>query len=211
MRKFLLILILVLIAITSVQLWITKDRTTQKKEIELTAPQAELQIGGTFTLIDQMGKTVHDTDFNGRVMLVFFGFTHCPDECPATVLMFSKMMELLGDKADQVVPIFISVDPQRDTPEVMKNFLSNFDKRIIGLTGTPEQIKKVGEAYKIYYAKTDMSGEPVATDKKDAKTTDYAIDHSAYIYMMGKDGKYLRIYPYNITEQELVRAVGRYL
>src|SRR3954467_6564166 len=116
MKKILLIVTMVLIGLTTVQLWLNKDRTGQQQAMEETAGQGEAQIGGSFALTDQHGKAVKEADFRGRIMLVFFGFPHCPDICPVTVATLSQMMELLGDKASQVAPVFITVDPERDTP-----------------------------------------------------------------------------------------------
>jgi len=199
---------MLLLAFTVVSLWMTGDRTDQKKQADQAAEPAETLIGGDFALTDQNGHLVHESDFHGRVMLVFFGFTHCPDECPATVATLTRAMALLGDKADQVVPIFISVDPESDTPPVLKDFLSNFDKRFVGLTGTPEEIKKVAELYKVYYARSDTADGKAAFD---SKNPDYSVDHSAFIYMMGKDGKYVRIFPYNTSEQDIARAAQHLL
>ena len=208
MRKLLILLLILLVTFTSVQLWVTQDRTTQKKELDLAPGQAETQLGGTFTLTDQSGKQFQDIDFRGKIMLVFFGFTHCPDICPVTVATLTKAMALLGEKADQVVPVFISVDPENDTPAVMKDFLSNFDKRIVGLTGNGDQIKQVAQAYKVYFSKKDSSA---GMSSDTAKDTDSGFDHSAYIYMMGKDGKFIRVFPYNAQEQEIAGAVDHQL
>src|SRR5690606_16968628 len=112
-----------------------------------------------FALTDQHGKKVSSEDFRGRVMLVFFGFTHCPDICPTTVSNLSKMMDALGSDADEIVPVFITVDPERDTPEVMKNYLANFDERFVGLTGSMDDIKKTSKAYKVFFSKSHDMGE----------------------------------------------------
>jgi len=203
MKKLLLPLIIVLIIVTSVQLWATKDQTDQKQEVEKVEVKAETQIGGAFTLIDQNGKTVQDTDFRGKVMLVFFGFTHCPDVCPVTMTVMTRTMELLGPKAEQVVPIFVTVDPERDTPAVLAEFTRNFDKRIIALTGTTEQVKQTADSYKVYFAKAEMA---------DAKEkAEYNMDHSAYIYVMGKDGQFIKVFPYNVSEQEFANAIDAVL
>ena len=192
---------LVLVMVTSLQLWITQDRTDQKTAIEPLAGLGDAQIGGAFTLTDHTGKTVRDTDFRGQLLLVYFGFTQCPDMCPATLLMLTKAMQVLGDKANQVTPLFISIDPERDTPEVLKNFLSNFDKRIVGLTGTAAQVKQAQDAYKVYAAKKEIA----------EKKGDYSVDHSSYLYVMGKDGKFLAVLPSTASEQEVAHAVSRYL
>src|SRR5581483_9210577 len=154
MRRLLLLLIVILLAFTSSSLWLTSEKTNQKLQLDQAEGQGEAQVGGEFILTNQHGEAARSTDFRGRIMLVFFGFTHCPDICPVTVSTLSKAMALLGGQADSVAPIFISVDPERDTPQVMKDYLSNFDKHMIGLTGTPEQVRQVTEAYKVYFAKT---------------------------------------------------------
>jgi cytochrome oxidase Cu insertion factor (SCO1/SenC/PrrC family) len=155
-------------------------------------------IGGNFALTDQNGKPAKDADYRGKIMLVFFGFTHCPDVCPVTVSTMSKAMGLLGDKTDQVAPIFITVDPARDTPSVLKDYLANFDKHIIGLTGSPEAIKKAADAYKVYFSISEASKQ---------KNGDYSVDHSTIIYMMGKDGAYLRHFSYDTGEAEIAAAI----
>jgi protein SCO1/2 len=201
MRKFLFILTLVLIVVTTAQLWLTQDRTLQTKLVDDNAGEGAAQIGGAFTLTDQNGNLVHESDFRGRVMMVFFGFTSCPDICPVAVASMSKAMEILGSKADQVAPIFISVDPERDTPSVLKTYLAPFDKRFVGLTGTPDQIKEVSDLYKAYLAKKDIA----------PKDGTYTVDHSAYIYLMGKDGKYRVIFPNTASGEDLARALERAL
>jgi len=200
MRKFLFIVTLLLLLVTLVQLWMTQEHTEQKKAVEAAETAASSTIGGSFALTDQTGKILHDTDFRGRVMLVFFGFTNCPDICPVTVATLSKTMELLGDKANQVAPIFITVDPGRDTPAALKSYLANFDKRMVGLTGTDTEIKQVADAYKAYYAKAEAPGGK-----------DYGVNHSGYIYLMDKTGKFVTPLAYDTTPQNLATAVKPYL
>jgi protein SCO1/2 len=145
-----------------------------------TAP--EVKIGGPFTLTDHTGRAVTEKDFQGKAMLIFFGYTYCPDVCPTSLTEISAAMDKLGSLADKVVPILVSVDPERDTPEVLKDYVAHFHPSIVGLTGTPEQIKQTAKAYRVYYAKvTDKDGD------KDA----YLMDHSSVIYLMGPDGKFL--------------------
>ena len=199
-----MILCIGLLAITSFQLWATKDRTAQPERMEAIEDKNEPQLGGDFTLTNQNGVPAHASDYAGHITLVFFGFTHCPDICPVTVSTLSKTMELLGANADQVTPLFITIDPDRDTPAVLKEFLQAFDKRIVGLTGNAEQVKQVADSYKVYYTKaqSEQAKNPLVI-----KEPDYTLDHSGYVYMMGKDGKFLRIFPYNVPEQELAHAV----
>src|SRR4029453_290391 len=135
-------------------------------------------IGGPFTLVAQNGKTVTDRDFRGKYMLVFFGFTHCPDICPAELQVMLQSLDALGPKAEAVAPIFITLDPERDTPEVVGAYVKNFGPRFLGLTGSPEAIAEAAKAYRIAYSKF----------QDDPASSNYSIDHSALVYLMGKDG-----------------------
>lgn len=158
----------------------------------------EALIGGDFTLVDGQGKPVHATDFRGRYMLVYFGFTHCPDICPTGLLTMQNALEKLGSKADRIAPIFITVDPERDTPKVMRNYVKHFGGRIIGLTGSLDQVKVATEAYKVYFSKVD----------DDKSALGYMVDHSAYFYLMGPDGKYIAHFPHNVSEQVLTEQLN---
>jgi cytochrome oxidase Cu insertion factor (SCO1/SenC/PrrC family) len=149
----------------------------------LAAPQpsqGKALIDSEFSLVDHTGKPVTDEDFAGTWQLVFFGFTYCPDVCPTTLNDVSVVLEELGNDAEKVTPLFISVDPERDTPEVMAEYVANFDPRIVGLTGSPEQIKQAARAFRAYYAKVDQEG---ASDG-------YTMDHSAFLYLMDPEGAY---------------------
>lgn len=221
MRVFLFLSVIVLLAVTSFQLWVTRDTPLSGAIVDQAIGQSEVQIGGPFTLVDQHGETVRESEFRGRVMLVFFGFTHCPDICPVTVAALSKAMALLGDKAGQVAPIFITVDPARDTPEVMQAYLEHFDPRFVGLTGTQEQIRQAQAAYKAYAAKAAQEAPAPAPRGHEGHaghdhghgggSADYAMDHSAYIYLMDRQGKYHSIFSYTTPEQELAHAVEQAL
>src|SRR5690606_9759147 len=114
-------------------------------------------------LTDTAGKPFTDAALKSKMALVFFGFTHCPDICPVTMATLSGVMKTLGEDAGQVIPVFITVDPERDTPKVMKEYVDNFDSRIVGLSGTREQVEKAAAAYKVYHAKV----EPAAAEKKE--------------------------------------------
>ena len=195
MIKFCTFLIFLLLVVTSVMLVVTKNRITGDAPISSSEGEGVASIGGDFTLTNQDGIIVHDKDFRGRVMLVFFGFTHCPDMCPTTAATFAKTLELLGDKASLVAPIFISVDPQRDTPAVLKEYLTNIDTRIIGLTGTQEQTKQVASVYKAYFAKSKNAAG------------DENVDHSGFIYIMDKNGVYVQHFPYDTSVKDITDAV----
>ena len=137
-------------------------------------------VGGRFTLTDHTGKRVSDRDFRGKHMLIFFGFTNCPEICPTALQVAAAALDKLGPKADRIVPIFITVDPERDTPQRMAEYVASFSPRLIGLTGTPEEIETVEKAYRVYARKV-----PDATS-----AAGYSMDHSVITYVMGPDGAY---------------------
>jgi protein SCO1/2 len=141
-------------------------------------------IGGAFSLVDTNGKRVTDADFRGKLMLVFFGYTHCPDVCPTGLQQAADVLAKLGPDAGDVVPVFISVDPARDTPAVMKSYVENFDPRIVGLTGDPAEVASAAKAYRVYFRKAG-SGE------------DYSVDHSAFVYLMDRHGKFITNFMFN--------------
>lgn len=143
-------------------------------------------IGGPFSLIDQDGKTVTDADFKGRPLLVFFGFTHCPDVCPTTLFEMSEVLRKLGPDADKVNMVFITVDPERDTPSVMKDYLSSFDPHLRGLTGDSESIAKALKQYRVYAKKVPQEGG-------------YTMDHTAIVYLMDKQGRFVA--PFNASKK----------
>ncbi|HUC18926.1 MAG TPA: SCO family protein [Acetobacteraceae bacterium] len=138
-----------------------------------------LRIGGPFRLTDDAGRAVTDASFRGRWMLIYFGYTSCPDVCPTELATIAAVLNDLGTKADQVAPLFITIDPARDTPRVLAAYVHLFDRRLIGLTGTPAQIAATAHAYRAYYQKVE-SGIGNA----------YHMDHSSLIYLMGPDGRF---------------------
>ena len=158
-------------------------------------------IGGPFTLTDQTGKTATDQDFRGRYMLVFFGFTHCPDICPAELQVMSATLDELGPKAAQVVPVFITLDPERDTQAVVGEYVKNFAPGFVGLTGSPEAIAEAAKAYRVAYSKF----------QEDKTTGDYSIDHSVLVYFMGPDGNYITHFAYGTPAAKMTETLRRYL
>ncbi len=137
-------------------------------------------IGGPFELVDHKGRVARDSDFLGKYLLVMFGYTYCPDVCPTELQVISEAMEQLGQSRTKVQPLMITVDPERDTVAALADYIGNFDPSFVALTGSTEQIKAAAKAYRVYYAKTPPDDEG-----------DYFMDHSAFIYLMGPDGKYL--------------------
>ncbi|WP_245183221.1 MULTISPECIES: SCO family protein [unclassified Haematospirillum] len=159
--------------------------------------------GGPFTLVDGQGKAVTDQDFRGRWMLVYFGYTYCPDVCPTGLQTISQALRLLPSaKAEKVQPLFISVDPQRDTPEAVGAYVQAFDPSMIGLTGTEEQVAAAAKAYRVYYRKAPESGR--AAD-------DYLVDHSAMTWLMGPDGRYVTWFAHGLSAEEMAAGLARLL
>ncbi|RTL63795.1 MAG: SCO family protein [Hyphomicrobiales bacterium] len=137
-------------------------------------------VGGPFTLTDHTGRKVTDQDYRGKFMLVFFGFTYCPDVCPTALQTMAAALEMLGPKAERLVPLFITVDPERDTPEQLAQYVSSFSPKLVGLTGTRPEIDTVLKEYRVYAQKVE--------DPK--STAGYTMNHSSIVYIMGPDGAY---------------------
>lgn len=160
-------------------------------------------IGGPFKLVDQHGKTVTDQDFRGRYMLIFFGFTHCPDICPAELQVISQSLDALGADADKVVPIFVTVDPERDTPEVMGEYVKNFGSRFVGLTGSPEAIAEAAQAYRVVFSQFEYKGQD--------GNRGYNVDHTTLAYLMSPEGEYLTHFTYGTPADQMTETLRRYL
>jgi cytochrome oxidase Cu insertion factor (SCO1/SenC/PrrC family) len=157
-------------------------------------------VGGPFTLTDQNGKTRTDADFRGKMMLVYFGYTTCPNICPTDLMQIGLTLDKLGDAADDLQALFISVDPERDTTDVLAKYVANFSPRILGLTGTPAQIRAAADAYKAYYARYTPPDGAV-----------YLIDHTGFIYLMGRSGAYLGFFPPGTTADRIVEIITQHL
>lgn len=157
-------------------------------------------IGGPFLLMDQSGKLRTEADFRGKLALVYFGFTYCPDVCPTDLLQMALAVEQLGTEGEMVQPILITVDPERDTPEHLKEYLTAFHPRFVGLTGDANAIQAAARAYRVFYEKV-ASGTG----------NDYTVDHSAFIYLMGRDGEYLGFFPPGTVADRLAEAIRNQL
>ncbi|MDQ2103101.1 SCO family protein [Azospirillum isscasi] len=161
--------------------------------------QSSVPIGGPFTLTDHTGRTVTDADYRGKYLLVNFGYTYCPDVCPTELGTIARTLDLLGQQADKVQPLFISIDPERDTVAHLKDYVALFHPRLVGLTGTPEQVKAAAKAYRVYYAKAPQEG---------GKPGDYLMDHSSFLYLMGPDGRFLGVYPGGTSADRVAQDLG---
>ena len=155
-------------------------------------------VGGPFSLSDHNGQRVTDKTFLGKNLLVVFGFTYCPDVCPTELQVVTAALESLGSRADDIQPLFITIDPGRDTPEIMKQYVANFHPRFVGLTGNPEEIAAVAKAYRVYYAKVDSKSGP----------NDYLMDHSSIMYLMDKQGKFLKHFSYTTDAAALADGIA---
>jgi protein SCO1/2 len=149
-------------------------------------------IGGPFQLTDQDGQPFSDRDLKGKPFLVFFGFTHCPDVCPTTLFEISEIMRSMDRDADRTAALFVSVDPERDTPEAMRDYLASFDPHVHGLTGDAAALAAIAKAYRVYYKKVPLEGG------------DYTMDHTAIVYLMDKDGRFIS--PFNMKRTAEVAA-----
>ena len=165
--------------------------------LRTVAPPAA--IGGSFQLTDQGGQTVTEKSMQGHPTLIFFGFTHCPDVCPTSLFEISEVLRAMGKDADKVNAWFVSVDPERDTTAAMKDYLSSFDPHLKGLTGNPEAVTKVLSAYRVFSRKVPL------------KDGDYTMDHTALIYLMDKDGRFVAPFNLKRSPEDAATDLKRYL
>jgi len=156
-------------------------------------------VGGPFHLEDQNGRPVSDEDVKGRPFLVFFGFTHCPEICPTTLFEMSEVIRQLGKDADRIGALFITVDPERDTPAALKDYLASFDPHLRGLTGDPAAVNAAIKAYRVYAKKIPLEGG------------DYTMDHTAVVYLMDKDGRFVAPFNLKRTPEAAAAELRRYL
>ncbi|WP_184721974.1 SCO family protein [Caulobacter sp.] len=163
------------------------------------APRASIKIGGPFNLIDQDGKPVTEKSLLGKPTAVFFGFTYCPEVCPTTLADLTASLQALGRDADKLNVVLISVDPERDTPQQLKLYLSNFDPHIRGFTGTPDEIAKTAKAYRVYYQKAPQDGG------------EYTIDHSSAIYLFDRQGNFVEPIGYQTPPDRALAQLRRLL
>lgn len=155
-----------------------------------------ISVGGPFTLTDTEGREVTEKTYAGRFMLVYFGYTFCPDVCPTELQVIANALDLLGPAAARIAPLFVTIDPERDTVTTMAEYVKLFDPRLVGLTGTEAQIAAAARAYRVYRAKSNA---------KDS--TSYLMDHSSFIYLMGPDGGFRALFRQGMAPQELADAI----
>ena len=157
-------------------------------------------VGGPFDLIDQAGRRRTDVDFRGKLVLLYFGYTHCPDVCPTELQALSLALDMLGPAGAAVQPLFITLDPERDTPTHLADYVTAFHPRLVALTGPNADIRKVALAYKVYFARNSLT-----------HGGDYAVDHTGFIYLVGKDGRYLGFLPPGSSPEQIAEAVRAWI
>ena len=155
------------------------------------------KLGGPFTLADQDGRTRTDADFRGKLMVVYFGYTFCPDACPTALQVMTVALDMVGDKGRDVQPIFVTIDPARDSAARLKEYIKNFHSRFVALTGSAEAVAQAAKAYRVYYAKAADSGSKA----------DYLMDHSSIIYLMDREGRYITHFTHTNNPEDLARAI----
>jgi protein SCO1/2 len=160
------------------------------------------RIGGPFSLVDHQGKSLTEADFSGRYMLIYFGYTFCPDVCPTSLTIMADALNLIGSDADAVVPVFVTVDPERDTPEHLSMYVGHFHPRLVGLTGTAEQVKAAAKVYRVYYAKAREQG---------ADGDDYLVDHTSIVYLMGPDGEFRAHFTHQTDAETMAKKIREFL
>ena len=165
-----------------------------------TGGKGVASIGGPFSLVDDEGQTKTDKDFRGRYMLIYFGYTYCPDVCPTALQSMTQAMDQLPPESQaKITPIFITIDPERDTAKQLKAYVENFHPRLVGLTGTPEQIAQTARLYRVYFGR--------AKDERE-ESTEYLMDHSSIIFLMNPEGEYVTHFTHATTPEKMAERLS---
>ena len=189
--------LLLVAALAGVGLWWQAHQAPDSPLLGKVITTGSIDVGGPFTLTDQHGKRVSSSDFRGRYQLVYFGYSMCPDVCPTTLAVMSAALDKMGIDQSRIVPVFITIDPDRDTPAVLKKYMAAFGPRFVGLTGKPDEIADVEKEFRVYARK-----QPLAGGK-------YGMDHSSVIYLMGPDGKLVGFYDDPISPEDLAKDLKK--
>lgn len=173
----------------------------QAGDVSSVAIPPTIRIGGPFTLTDHNGRTVTDETWRGKLMLIYFGYGFCPDVCPTELQIMSSALDALEDDAARVQPLFITVDPERDTVDFLADYVTHFHPRLVGLTGSMDAIEKVASEYRVYYEKV----------KDDSSSTEYLVNHSSFVYLIGPDGDFLTMFRSGTNPATMARTIISYL
>ncbi|HJD56243.1 MAG TPA: SCO family protein [Rickettsia endosymbiont of Pyrocoelia pectoralis] len=185
-----------LIGVAAIYVLLTVKTPEKPLAGQVNIYEDNVQIGGDFELIDQDGEVFNSDKLKGKLSLIYFGFTGCPDICPTSLNKITEIITVLGNHNLDVVPVFITIDPARDTPQMLKEYLKHFHPKFIGLTGSDAQIKEVAEKFKVYYARVD-----------EGNNSNYMLDHSSFTYLMDKNGKYLKHFYLDSSPMEVVEFI----
>jgi protein SCO1/2 len=191
-RQALIPYLLLVAALIGGVLWYESEKVPGLGRV-VTTGQAD--VGGPFQLTNQSGKRLSDKDFRGRYMLIYFGYSFCPDVCPTTLAVMAQALEKVGAQSSRVTPILITIDPERDTPKVLEDYVKAFGPSFVGLTGSVDEIKAVEKKYRVYAVKKPLEGG------------NYGMDHSSVIYLMGPDGKLVSFYDEAISPDDLAKEL----
>ncbi len=196
------VLILVLVAMAAISAAVAAALVARLDRTAGRAPAVgEVQLGGPLDLVHHSGRRFSEAELAGRFRLVYFGYTYCPDMCPLGLLTMAEALDRLPPEvAEKVQPIFVSVDPERDTPEVLAAYVGAFHPRLIGLTGTVEEIEAVKRAWRVYARKSEES-----------RGADYLVDHSTFTYLMGPDGRYLAHFGHGTTPEQMAERIRTFV
>jgi protein SCO1/2 len=203
-RAIIIFLVGLLVLLGGAAAYIGSKQLYTEADLPSRAGGGTPEIGGAFELLDQSGETRTQADFAGRHMLVYFGYTYCPDVCPTSLSIMSQALDLLeaetGSLEDRVVPVFVTVDPARDDVSAMAAYAEHFHPHLVALTGSDEQIAAAAKAYRVYYRKAE-----------DPSASEYLMDHSSFIYLMGPDGTYVSHFAHNASPQEVAEGLKGFL
>jgi protein SCO1/2 len=187
--------LLLVAALAGGVLWYQSEQVPQLGRVVSTG---QLEVGGPFRLTDQNGRPRSDTDFRGKYMLIYFGYSFCPDVCPTTLAVMSEALSKMGSDAKRIVPVFITTDPERDTPKVLKDYMAAFGPEFVGLTGSIAEIRDVEKKFRVYAKKQPL-------ESPNGKSAGYGVDHSNVLYLVGPDGKTVSYYTEAMPPDELVK------
>ncbi|BFZ56979.1 Cu-binding protein [Savitreella phatthalungensis] len=178
-----------------------RKRVKVQQAIEANKPAGKPRVGGPFSLVDHDGNRVTQDTFKGKYLLVYFGFTRCPDICPEELDKMAIILSEVNKDREVVKPVFITCDPNRDSPEDLKRYLAEFDNSILGLTGTYEEVKQVCKAYRVYFS----------TPREVKEGEDYLVDHSIFFYLMDPEGEFVDAFGRNFTAEQVAQRMREYI
>ena len=198
-QRIAIVVLLILAVLAAEWIWLQlRDQPSPDSPVAAVPGHVAVP-GGPFALTDHRGQAMSDRDFRGGLVLIVFGYTYCPDVCPTTLQRVANALDLLGEEAEGVQPLFVTIDPERDTPEVLAGYVAAFHPRLVGLTGTREQIERMARNYRVYHARVDM------------EEGDYLMDHSAFIYLTGPDGRPLTYFPHDLPPEDMAARLREFL